>query len=199
MAQTQYLVASSIDGFIADADNSLEWLFQAEATATAEARAAREDRFRQFFAAIGAMTMGAATYEWVLDHEHLLDQPDKWRDYYGDVPCWIFTHRPLPVIPTARLSFVSGDVRGVHEQMTAAAAGRNVWVVGGGDLAGQFADYSLLTEIILAIAPVMVAAGAPLMPRRLTSAELTLTESSHDGTFAFLTYAVTSRLASDRR
>lgn len=83
--------------------------------------------------------------------------------------------------------------------MTAAAAGRNVWVVGGGDLAGQFADYSLLTEIILAIAPVMVAAGAPLMPRRLTSAELTLTESSHDGTFAFLTYAVTSRLASDRR
>lgn len=81
MAQTHYLVASSIDGFIADAD-----------------------RFRQFFAAIGAMTMGAATYEWVLDHEHLLDQPDKWRDYYGDVPCWIFTHRPLPVIPPGSVS-----------------------------------------------------------------------------------------------
>jgi len=190
MTQTQYLVAATIDGFIADPAHSLQWLFQAEEMASADATAAKEARFSTFFADVGAMAMGAATYEWVLRHEHLLEQPGKWQDYYGDVPCWIFTHHDLPAVPGARLSFVSGDVTLVHEQMTAAAGGRNLWLVGGGELVGQFADNGLLTQLILAIAPATLGAGAPLLPRRLTPEQLTLTSSSHDGTFAYLTYAV---------
>ncbi len=118
MAKTQYLVAASIDGFIADQANSLEWLFQAEARSSAEASAARNDRFTAFFSAIGAMAMGAATYEWVLEHEQLLDQPGKWQDYYGDVPSWVFSHRKMPTVPGANINFVSGDVRTAHELMT---------------------------------------------------------------------------------
>jgi len=190
MAKTQYLVAASLDGFIADLENSLEWLFQAEASASQEASAAKNDRFGRFFAEVGAMVMGATSYEWVLDHEKLLDEPEKWHAYYGDIPSWVFTHRPLPAIPGAEISFVSGDVRPVHEQMTAAATGRNLWVVGGGELAGQFADQGLLSEIILALAPATLGAGAPLLPRRLSAAELTLTECYQDGTFAYLTYSL---------
>jgi dihydrofolate reductase len=190
MAKTQYLAAASIDGFIADRANSLEWLFQAEARSSAAASAARNERFTRFFSAVGAMTMGAATYEWVLEHEQLLDQPGKWQDYYGDVPSWVFSHRQLPAVPGANINFVSGDVRPVHELMTAVAAGRNVWVIGGGELAGQFADLGLLDEIILSIAPVTLGGGAPLLPRRLTAAELTPTNSGHDGTFAYLSYDV---------
>jgi dihydrofolate reductase len=193
MAQTQYLVAASIDGFIADADNSLEWLFQAESQAAADANAAKERRFTDFFAGVGAMAMGATTYEWVLGHERLLEQPGRWQDYYGDVPCWIFTHRDQPAIPGARLHFVSGAVEPVHDQMTAAADGRNVWLVGGGELVGQFADQGLLDEIILAVAPVLLGSGAPLLPRRLTATRLSLADCSQDGTFAYLTYAVQPR------
>ncbi len=65
-----------------------------------------------------------------------------------------------------------------------------MWVIGGGELAGQFADLGLLDQIILAIAPVTLGAGALLLPRRLTAAELTLTDSGQDGTFAYLTYDV---------
>jgi dihydrofolate reductase len=195
VAKTQYLVAASIDGFIADAGNSLEWLFQAEANATPVASAAREERFTRFFSATGAMAMGATTYLWVVEHEHLMEQPAKWHDYYGDVPCWVFTHRLLPVVPGARLNFVSGDVRPAHEQMTAAADGRNLWVIGGGELAGQFADHGLLDEIILAIAPVMLGSGAPLLPRRLPAAGLTLTNVDQDGTFAFLSYSLNAQAA----
>ena len=190
MTQTQYLVAASIDGFIADAADSLEWLFQAEGMASAEATAAKEARFTRFFRGIGAMAMGAGTYEWVVRHERLHEQPGKWQDYYGDVPCWIFTHRDLPAVPGARMSFVSGDVKPVHQQMTEAAGERNVWLVGGGELVGQFADSGLLTEILLAIAPATLGTGAPLLPRRLNPEQLTLSNCSQDGTFAYLTYSV---------
>jgi dihydrofolate reductase len=184
MAKTQYYTATSIDGFIADSDNSLGWLFEAGG------EDGGNDRFRPFFAQVGAFAMGATTYEWVLDHEKLLDQPQKWTDEYDDVPAWIFTHRDLPPIPGANLTFVRGDVRPVHEAMVAAANGRNIWVVGGGELAGAFADAGLLDELILGVAPVTLGGGAPLLPRRLGSSRLTLTEVSRNGQFANLTYQV---------
>ena len=79
----------------------------------------------------------------------------------------MFTHRELTEIPGARVEFAAGDVSAVHAAMVAAAGGRNVWIVGGGDLAGQFALAGLLDEVIVTIAPVTLGAGAPLMPHRI--------------------------------
>ncbi|HXW47657.1 MAG TPA: dihydrofolate reductase family protein [Streptosporangiaceae bacterium] len=183
MPKTQYFTATSIDGFIADQDNGLDWLFQTEGG----------DGYEEFFDQVGALAMGATTYEWILEHEHPLENQEKWP--YGQTPCWVFTHRQLPAVPGARLSFESGDVRPVHRQMSAAAGDRNVWLVGGGDLVGQFADHGLLDEIILSIAPATLGGGAPLLPRRLMPAELTLTACGRNGQFASLRYSV-SRLAS---
>jgi dihydrofolate reductase len=182
MGRTQYYTATSIDGFIADPDSSLDWLFEAGTSP------AKEDRFRRFFADVGAMAMGATTYKWALQHEHLIDEPERWRDYYGSVPCWVFTHHQLPAVPGADLVFARGDVRDVHEDMGRAADGRNIWLVGGGELVGQFADQGLLDEILLGIAPVMLGGGAPLLPRRLLAPAMTLAAVEHDGQFVFLTY-----------
>jgi dihydrofolate reductase len=74
--------------------------------------------------------------------------------------------------------------------MVEAAKGRNVWIVGGGELAGAFADEGLLDELVLGVAPVTLGAGAPLLPRRMTSSRLTLTNVEQRGQFAYLTYAV---------
>ena len=103
----------------------------------------------------------------------------------------MFTHRDLPAVPGATLEFTQGSVRDVHRQMTAAAAGRNIWLVGGGDLVGQFADEGLLDEILLGVAPVTLGAGAPLLPRRLLSSQLTLTGVDRDDYFVYLSYRVT--------
>ena len=187
MPKTQFFTATTIDGFIADEHNSLDWLFTAEHGVEGEGRG---NPFAPFFAQVGAFAMGATTYEWVLEHDALLEQPVKWSDYYGDVPAWVFTHRDLPAIPDANLTFVQGDVRPVHEAMTAAAQGKNLWIVGGGELAGAFADQGLLDEIILGVAPVTLGAGAPLLPRRMLSSRLTLTAVQQRGQFAYLTYAV---------
>jgi dihydrofolate reductase len=181
MALTQYYTATSVDGFIADADNSLDWLFEVTE---------RDDRFGPFLAGVGAFAMGATTYEWVLEQEKLLDEPEKWQQWYGDRPSWVFTHRDLPVIPGAAITFVSGDVRPVHAAMTEVAGGRNIWLVGGGELVGAFADAGLLDEVILGVAPVTLGAGAPVLPRRLTSSRLTLTAAEQAGPFAYLTYRV---------
>jgi dihydrofolate reductase len=182
VTKTQYYTATSIDGFIADPDNSLDWLFQAGTSP------GKKDWFSEFFADVGAMAMGATTYEWVLGHENLIEEPGRWRKYYGAIPCWVFTHRHLPVIRGAGLFFAHGDVRPVHEQMASAADGRNIWLVGGGELVGQFTDAGLLDEVLLGIAPVMLGAGAPLLPRRLLASDLTLTSVKHDEQFVFLTY-----------
>jgi dihydrofolate reductase len=134
--------------------------------------------------------MGATTYEWILAHEKLLDDPAQWTKWYGQTPAWVFTHRDLPAIPGADLRFVSGEVRPVHEQMTAAADGKNLWLVGGGELVGAFADQGLLDEIHLGVAPVTLGSGAPLLPRHITSSRLRLTKARQAGQFVQLTYAV---------
>ena len=186
MPKTQFYTATSIDGFIADADNSLDWLFEADKGGGHEA----ENPFATFFAGVGAFAMGATTYEWVLQHEGLLEKPAAWFDYYGATPAWVFSHRSLPAIPGATLTFVQGDVRPVHAAMVEAAQGKNVWIVGGGELAGAFADAGLLDELILGVAPVTLGAGAPLLPRRLTAQRLKLTGMEQRGDFAYLTYQV---------
>ena len=182
MAKTQYYTATSIDGFIADQANSLEWLFDVDGGTI--------NPFGGFFAGVGAFAMGATTYEWVLDNENVLAEPRNWHDLYGEAPCWVFANRELPLVPDANIFMVSGDVKRVHEAMLVAAKGKNVWLVGGGDFVGQFADQGLLDEIILGIAPVLLGAGAPLLPRHLSAQELALTGVAQVGRFAYLTYAV---------
>ena len=185
MPTTQYYTATTIDGFIADEHNSLDWLFEAD-----ERDEAGENPFAAFFTGIGAFAMGATTYQWVLDHENLLENPAGWTDEYGDVPAWVFTHRQLPPIPGVNITFVQGDVRPVHEAMTAAAGDKDIWLVGGGELVGSFADEGLLDELILGVAPVTLGAGAPVLPRRITSKRMRLTGMEQKGQFAYLTYAV---------
>jgi dihydrofolate reductase len=184
VGKTQYFTATSLDGYIADANHSLEWLFEVDRSESSE------HSFAAFLAGVGAMAMGATTYEWILEHERVLDDPGKWRGYYEDTPCWVFTHRALPAIPDARIFFVQGDVGPAHEQMTQAAGDKNVWLVGGGDLVGQFADRRLLDEVLVAVAPVTLGGGAPLLPRRLTASQLELVDVARDRQFARLSYRI---------
>ncbi|MGW5374983.1 dihydrofolate reductase family protein [Nocardia sp. NPDC003999] len=175
---TQYYTATSLDGYLADTENSLTWLFEVDGADEAQAGIAG------FLAQVGAMCMGATTYEWVVANE----PPENWSKYYGDLPCWVFTHRDLPAIPDANLRFVAGSVESVHREMAAAAGARDIWIVGGGDLAGQFADAGLLDDVMVSVAPVTLGAGAPLLPRRILSSRMRLTAVQQAGQFVELRY-----------
>ncbi|MET0861126.1 MAG: dihydrofolate reductase family protein [Microbacterium sp.] len=180
MSLTQYYTATSLDGFIADENHSLEWLFRQQ-----------QDRegplnYKDFIADVGALTMGATTYEWILGHEFGDKDPTDWEWPY-DVPSWVFTHRQLPVVQDAQIVFRSGDVAAVHAEMRAAAGDRNRWIVGGGDLVGQGAPAGQLDEVRGYHAPVTLGAGAPLLPRNL---DLRLEEAERNQDFVCARFSV---------
>jgi dihydrofolate reductase len=183
--KTQFYTASSLDGFIAGPGDSLDWLFPLGDIG--------DTSYPQFIRDVGAIAMGSATYEWML--RHLIgpeaDHPQAWP---YEQPVWVFSSRTLPGIPGADIRFVRGDVRPVHEAMREAAGGKNVWLVGGGELVGQFHDHGLLDELFVQIGSVTLGAGKPLLPRAIVSPPLRLLSVRAVGTgFAELHYEVPRR------
>jgi len=174
---TQYLVAASLDGFIADDDDNLDWLLSMPGGDD------EANPYPQFIEQVGAVAMGAATYEWVLAHD---DGPWPYSQ-----PTWVFTHRDLALREGGDIRFTSDPVPTVHAEMLSAAGGRNVWLVGGGELVGQFLDHDLLDEIWLSATPVVLGSGKPLLPRRRTAPMRLLSATpSPAGTFVHLHYSL---------
>jgi dihydrofolate reductase len=179
MTRTIYYTASSLDGFIAGPGNDLEWLV------SGGLETGPDDSpfgYTTFEASVGAVVMGANTYEWVLAHH-----PQMTLESWYSQPSWVVTHRTLEPIAGAPMHFFAGDVAVLHPQLVKAAGDRDVWVVGGGDLAGQFLDAGLLDEVVVSYAPVTLGSGAPLLPRR---AHWRLVETGRLGDFAAVRWAV---------
>jgi dihydrofolate reductase len=149
---TYFYTASSLDGFVATEEHSLQWLFEQDFDWDADVPETR------FMAGVGAVVMGSSTYEWLLSNQ------DTWA--YTQ-PAWVFTHRDLEAPDGADVRFVQGDPAEAFDRIDASAAGKDVWVTGGGDVAAQFADAGLLDEVWVQLAPVMLGSGQPLFTHPL--------------------------------
>ncbi len=186
MSRTIFLTASTLNGFLADDHDSLEWLFAVPGGDSGG------DEFSRFLEGVGVLVQGSSTYDWVVEHEDLIAHPEKWPGYYGARPTFVFTSRVLPPVPGADIRFVSGPVTDHWAAIQQAAGGRDVWVVGGGDLAGQFADAGLLDEIVVTFAPATLTSGKPLMPRTIGADRLELIDVAQRGPFAEVRYRVSA-------
>jgi dihydrofolate reductase len=160
MTQTQYFVAQSLDGFIADRDHGIDWLTAFDGTPGIS------EHYEAFIADVGALAMGARTYEFLLRHG------GPWP--YGERPSWVFTHRTLPGIEGADIRFCAEDAAREHPHMLAAAGGKNLWLVGGGALAAQLLRRALVDELWLTVIPVVLGGGVPSFGEA-TLPEMTLT------------------------
>jgi dihydrofolate reductase len=174
--------ATTINGWIADEDNSLAWLFAVDGG----------DHPDEGLFPTGATVLveGSTTYEWLLGEQDILAHPEKWTEFHGDRATFVFATRELPVPDGADIRFVSGSVAEALPAIRAAAGDGDIWVVGGGDLAGQFFDAGALDEIALSVAPVALTGGAPVFPRRVESDRLRLESAAAVGQFARLVYSV---------
>jgi len=184
MTRIIFDTATSLNGWIADEENSLAWLFAVDGGETPDDEVLPQNA--------GVLVEGSTTYEWVLAESDILAHPERWREFHGDRPAFVFTTRDLPVPEGADVTFVSGSVADALPAIRAAAGDSDIWVVGGGDLAGQFLDAGLLDEIAVSVAPVLLTGGAPLLPRRVGSERLRLVSAKAVGPFARLVYEVTA-------
>lgn len=163
---TVYFTASSLDGYVVDEADSLDWL---------TSRAVDADGpfgYDAFIKTIGALVMGSATYEWVVNNH-----PGDW---IYEQPSWLLTHRPHIIAEDHPVQAFDGDVAELHPKLVSAAAGKDVWVVGGGETAAQFAAAGLIDEMIVSYTPCSLGAGARLLPIR---SEWALVESAVNGDF----------------
>jgi len=186
--KTIYYTAATLDGFLADGRHSLDWLFQFQPPEG-------EDHYDAFVKNVGALAMGSSTYEWLLRHHVFPEDPAKTPDaWFYKQPTWVFSSRSQRPIPGEDIRFVEGDVRPVHAEMVKAAeaaGNKDLWIVGGGELAGRFYDAGLLDELVITIASVTLGAGMPLLPRRIVTPPLKLTYAQRHGEgFVTLKYDV---------
>jgi dihydrofolate reductase len=156
MAKAQYFCAATLDGYIADTDDGLAWLMDYKGNGGPSDAEPMEGVIDSFLEGIGALVMGSATYEFILDH-------GGWA--YGDRPTWVLTSRELPLVEGGDVRFHNGPVEEIHDEMLAAAGDRNLGIVGGGPVASQFAEKGLLDELLVTIVPVALSNGKPLFER----------------------------------
>jgi dihydrofolate reductase len=175
MTRMVFNTATTLDGYLADENDSLEWLFVQD----------HDDSgpfgFEEYLKGVGAIVMGATTYEWLLDH---LGRTGEAWSY--EQPTWVFTHRELP-LAADNVRLTSAPVKEVYDEMVAAAQGKELWMVGGGGLAADFATEGLLDEVVVSIAPVTLGAGRPLFPRPF---DLRLVDLARNGAFLCARYEV---------
>jgi dihydrofolate reductase len=174
VSRTQYYCAATLDGYIAELDDSLGWLL------TYDGSFERDDAepgpmsdggaYERFYDGVGALVSGSTTYEFVLDH-----LPEGGWPYAGK-PYWVLSSRDLAVPAGEGVDVRVTDARvaDLHEEMIGAAGGRNLWVVGGGNVASQFAAAGLLDELLVTVVPVVLGAGKPLFDDRLPGGPLQL-------------------------
>lgn len=163
---TVYYTAASLDGFIVDEAGSLDWLL----SRTSDQQG--PFGYDIFIKKVGALVLGATTYEWVVTNH-----PGDWP---YEQPSWLLTHRPEIVVPGHRVQTFSGPVTDLHPKLLAAAAGKDVWVLGGGDVAAQFTAAGLIDEMVVSYAPCSLGSGQRMLPIR---SEWTSVESAVNGEF----------------
>jgi dihydrofolate reductase len=181
----RYYAAQSLDGYIAEADDNLDWLLGYQGhydDADSDEKMAGYDAF---YEGIGALVSGSVTYEFVL--EHVGEWP------YAGKPYWVMTSRDLPK-PKGEgvdVRIVSGEVPNLVDEMLDSAGDRDLWIVGGGNVASQFADRGLIDRVEVTVVPVVLGEGKPLFDERLPGGPMQLLgTTTHSSGMVSLNYEV---------
>ena len=175
MSRTQYYCAATLDGYIADADDGIDWLTGYEGSFKGEGAEpgpmSGGGSYERFYEDVGALVSGSTTYEFILDH---MTEDSEWP--YEGKPYWVLSSRDLPVPDGEEVDvrIVNAKVADLHDEMITAAGERNLWVVGGGNVASQFADEGLLDEVLVTVVPVVLGTGKPLFDKRLPGGPMQL-------------------------
>ncbi|MCG8583825.1 MAG: dihydrofolate reductase family protein [Pirellulales bacterium] len=143
--KTIYYVATSLDGFIADAEGGVEWLDRVGIEQDMSG-------YEAFFASVDGLLMGRKTYDFVYDY-------GQWP--YEDKPAWVCSSREVPRMDGCNLQSEHAPEAVIEQARRQGVTA--LWVVGGGQLASALIKAGQLTHLSISLMPVLLGRGIPLV------------------------------------
>ena len=142
-------IATSADGYVARTDGNLDWLTR---------RPAPKGFYGlpKFSRSIDAKILGRRTFDLSVKMG---------ASFSRDNVHYVFSRRPPPASVPAGVQFVTGSVRAFAERLRK-QAGKNIWMMGGGEIIGAFLDEEALDEFIITVVPTFIGEGIPLIAPR---------------------------------
>lgn len=165
-------IASSLDGYIATIDESLEWLFNVEGEG--------DNGFAEFYETVDTVLLGKKTYDWLM-RQNLKEFP------YQSKQCYVFTRSSIE--DTKDVKFVNEDVSKFVNKFKS-QDGKKIWIVGGGELLHSFLQEKLVDEFIITVAPILLGTGIPLFKEGDYQMELSFKGMRNFNQFVELHYEV---------
>ncbi len=164
-------IASTLDGYIATKDHNLNWLFNVEGEG--------DNGYTEFYSTVDTFIMGRTTYDWLMANVDVFP--------YKDKECYVFSRTPKE--DTEYVSFVNKDIVLFSKELKS-KSGKNIWIIGGGELLSDFIKEKLVDEIIVTIAPVLLGSGIPLFRQNDFQTLLRLNSINRFNQFVELHYEV---------
>lgn len=165
-------IATSLDGYIATEDDSLEWLFKTEGEG--------DNGYSEFYNTVDTILIGRRTYDWIIEKE-------KGNFPYKNKECYIFSRSKSG--KNENVEFINQDVVEFTNKIKRLDGG-NIWLVGGGNLLHSFIKERLVDEFIITIAPTLIGHGIPLFKKNDFELELKLKNIRKLNQFVELHYEV---------
>ena len=164
----RYQVAVSIDGFIASEDGSFEWLMDFPPGPS----------FPDFLDSIGGLMMGRESFE-------TERRMGPWG--HADRAVLVMTNRPVDDLPPG-VETASGDPAPALERLRTRVARGDIWLYGGGVLAGQMLQAGLIDRVELATVPVAIGRGRAPFAGVAAVQRLRLVETRTEGPLLWSVY-----------
>ncbi|EUJ51545.1 dihydrofolate reductase family protein [Listeria fleischmannii] len=159
---------TSMDGYLADHNGRLDWLYQ---TGSAE-----ETNYEAFYKQMDVMIMGKKTYAEI---EHL----ENIESLYASTENYVFTHEKELSLKSFKP--VKGDVvRFVRDF----APDKNIWIVGGNSVLAPLLDENMVDKLFIQVAPVLLGEGIPLFTQKQDEKRYRLVEVNQFGPFAEMVF-----------
>jgi dihydrofolate reductase len=139
-------IATSADGYVARPDGNLDWLTERPALTGFYG-------LPEFERSTDAKILGRKTFDRSL---HMGARFSASAVYY------VFSRRPPPASVPAGVHFVTESIA-AFAQRRRTETGKNIWMMGGGDIIGSFVDEDAVDEFIITVVPTFIGEGIPLL------------------------------------
>lgn len=158
----------SMDGYLADKDHKIDWLYETGAT--------EETSYADFYRDMDITVMGKKTFDEIADMEGV-------ESFYDSTENYVFTHAES--LPVANFIPVSGDV---VETLKKFPQDKKVWIVGGNTILAELLNRDLVDVLYVQVASVLLGEGIPLFTQEEGVRRFTLKEVHQFGPFAEMVF-----------